>query len=197
MKTLRLSIILLMISAASAFSSSYARQQEKESAASLLKHEDPKEFATFNFGLPAPDNLPILRKIQEEQPSIAEDLLQLASSFIGTPYRRGGKTPKGFDCSGFSGYIFNQFGIKLAASSSAQYTQGEEVDKNEVMPGDLLFFNGRAVGKRIGHVGIAIEQNPVTGEITFIHSANGGGIRIDRTTSPYYARRFVGVRRVL
>lgn len=198
MKTIRrIGTLLLIFAVAAASTMTSAQQRNKEENTARLKHEDPKEFASFNFKLPAPESLPLLDRLADSQPEMAQDLIEYAGTFIGTPYRRGGKTPKGFDCSGFSGYIFSQFGIRLAASSSAQFYQGTEVDKNEVQPGDLLFFNGRAVGKRIGHVGIAIEQNPVTGDITFIHSATGGGIRIDRTSSPYYSRRFVGVRRVL
>jgi len=173
----------------------WGKEPLKKVSPSNLKHEEPEELAKFDFTLPASPCLPLLR--QPEETSIAPDLLELARSYIGLRYRRGGKTPAGFDCSGFTGYIFSQFGYSLSSSSASQFHQGVEVDKNEVMPGDLLFFNGRAIGKRIGHVGIAIGQNPITGEITFIHSAISGGVRIDSTTAPYYARRFVGVRRIL
>lgn len=162
-----------------------------------VKLKEPLELAKFDFRLPLNGELPLLPFVMEEETSVADDLLSLANSYLGLRYRRGGKTPKGFDCSGFTSYIFSQFGYELLSNSAAQFSQGVAIDKNEVKPGDLLFFNGRAIGKRIGHVGIAVEQNPVTGEITFIHSAVGGGIRIDKTTSPYYARRFVGVRRIL
>lgn len=128
---------------------------------------------------------------------MASDLLDYASSFMGLRYRRGGKTPAGFDCSGFTGYVFREFGYELSSSSAAQYSDGRKVDKSEIQPGDLVFFNGRAVNGRIGHVGIAISSDPVTGVVTFIHSANGGGIKIDRTDAPYYASRFVGARRIL
>lgn len=136
------------------------------------------------------DNLPNLK--------LAEDMISFAKTHLGTRYRHGGKTPAGFDCSGFTGYVFNKFGFKLGASSGDQFLQGTPVEKkSDVMPGDLLFFNGRAVGGRIGHVGIAIDYDPETDVITFIHSSNSTGISIDKTSAPYYSRRFRGIRRII
>lgn len=134
----------------------------------------------------------------EDLSLMAEDMISFAKKHIGTRYVRGGKSPKGFDCSGFTGYVFNQFGYSLAPSSSAQYGQGTKIDRSEISKGDLLFFTGRnSRSGRVGHVGIAIDNDPVTGDITFIHAAISGGIRIDRISAPYYASRFIGARRVL
>lgn len=125
------------------------------------------------------------------------DMISYARKFLGTRYIRGGKSPKGFDCSGFTSYVFRQFGYDLSASSSAQYGQGVKVARDEVSAGDLLFFTGRnSRSGRVGHVGIAIDNNPETGEITFIHAAIGGGIRIDKVSAPYYSARYIGARRV-
>jgi len=125
------------------------------------------------------------------------DMIAYAKKFLGTRYVRGGKSPKGFDCSGFTSYVFRQFGYELNASSSAQYGQGAKIEKDEVSTGDLLFFTGRnSRSGRVGHVGIAIDNDPETGEITFIHAAIGGGIRIDRISAPYYSKRYIGARRV-
>lgn len=132
----------------------------------------------------------------DEAARLSADMLQYARQYIGTRYRHGGKTPGGFDCSGFTGHVFRQFGYSLGASSREQFRDGIAVDNDAIQPGDLLFFKGRS-SKSIGHVGIAIENNAETGEITFIHAAIKGGIRIDRTTAPYYARRFVGARRII
>lgn len=128
---------------------------------------------------------------------LACELLDYARSFLGTRYRRGGKTPAGFDCSGFTGYVFRKFGYSLSASSAAQYSDAPLVHRDDIRPGDLLFFNGRSRGSRIGHVGIAIAKDKSTGAVTFIHSSTSGGVRVDRTDSPYYAARFVGASRVL
>lgn len=133
----------------------------------------------------------------DEYAAMADDLIDFAFTFAGTRYRRGGKTPAGFDCSGFTGYIFSQFGYRLNADSRSQFHQGEAVDLEAVEPGDLLFFAGRGAGKTIGHVAIATDVDQQTGVVTFIHSATGGGIRTDNTADPYYARRYVGARRII
>ncbi len=133
----------------------------------------------------------------EDNAGMIADMISYAKKFIGTRYVRGGKSPKGFDCSGFTSYVFKQFGYSLSASSAAQYNQGDKIERDEVMTGDLLFFTGRnSRSGRVGHVGIAIDNNPETGEITFIHAAISGGIRIDRISAPYYAARFIGAKRV-
>lgn len=135
---------------------------------------------------------------ESENVQLAQDILDYANTFIGTRYRRGGKTTKGFDCSGFTTHIFKEFGYSLGSSSRDQFLQGIELEqKSDVLPGDLLFFGGSAGGKRVGHVGIAIDYNPDTDEITFIHSAISGGVRIDTTSAPYYKRRYIGARRVI
>lgn len=126
------------------------------------------------------------------------DMIAYAKKFMGTRYVRGGKSPKGFDCSGFTGYVFRQFGYNLNASSAAQATQGVQIKREEAEPGDLLFFTGRnSRSGRVGHVGIVIDNDAVTGEITFIHASVSSGISIDRVSAPYYAKRFLSVRRVL
>lgn len=129
--------------------------------------------------------------------SMIEDMLGYARKFMGVRYVRGGRSPRGFDCSGFTSYVYGQFGYSLSPSSSQQYTQGKKVSRSEVQPGDLLFFTGRASRSgRVGHVAIAVDADPVSGEITFIHAARSG-IKIDRISAPYYASRFLGARRVI
>lgn len=138
-----------------------------------------------------------LLDLEEAAPEWAADMIAFAKKYIGTRYRRGGKAPGGFDCSGFTSYVFNQFGFNLSPSSSGQYGQGEKISRDEVCAGDLLFFTGRnSRSRNVGHVGIAIDNDPLTGEITFIHAAISGGIRIDKVSAPYYSARFLGARRV-
>ncbi len=130
--------------------------------------------------------------------AMIDDMLNYARKFMGVRYVRGGRSPKGFDCSGFTSYVYSQFGIQLSPSSATQYTQGKKVSREEVQPGDLLFFTGRAARSgRVGHVAIAVDSDPVSGEITFIHAASSSGIKIDKITAPYYAARFLGARRVI
>lgn len=123
-------------------------------------------------------------------------LLDYASQFKGTRYRSGSSSPKGFDCSGFTSFVFKKFGYDLNRSSSSQVNNGTPVAKNELQPGDLVFFNGRAVGKRVGHVGIVTEVKD-NGTFEFIHSSNSRGVVVSSSEEPYYKRRYVGANRVI
>lgn len=135
--------------------------------------------------------------VVDETPEFVADLLDFARTFTGLRYRRGGKTPKGFDCSGFTGYVFRQFGMKLGASSRDQYLQGESVERDCLQPGDLVFFSGRGGGtKRVGHVGIVTSVGDDGKSFNFIHSACSSGITESHSSEPYYSRRYIGARRV-
>ena len=123
------------------------------------------------------------------------EMLDYAFTFKGARYRSGSSSPKGFDCSGFTSYIFRQFGYTLHRSSSGQIANGRRVERDDLRPGDLVFFNGRSVGGRIGHVGIVTEVGDK--DFKFIHSASSVGVTESKSTEPYYQRRYVGACRVL
>lgn len=108
---------------------------------------------------------------------------------VGTPYRDAGTTTRGFDCSGFTSYVFNKFGIDLPHSSAAQNKEGYWIDKSDLRKGDLVFFD--TGGKGISHVGIYL------GNGEFIHSASNEGIVKNKLSESYYAKRYVSARRVL
>lgn len=125
------------------------------------------------------------------------DLLKEARSHLGKRYRSGAKGPSAFDCSGFAGYVFRQFGVTLGASSRDQFGQGEKVERESLRPGDLVFFTGRNSRSRtVGHVGIVVTADNESGNFTFIHASTTGGIKIDGSTG-YYSGRYMGARRVL
>ena len=126
---------------------------------------------------------------------IVSDVIGFAKKHLSIRYRSGGTTPKGFDCSGFTRFCFNQFGVSLPHSSAAQGNLGLKVERESARPGDLIFFKGHsASGSRIGHVGMITEV--VGNQIKFIHSAWSGGIRVDYLHADYYQNRFMGIRRV-
>lgn len=128
---------------------------------------------------------------------LAAEIIDYATNYLGRPYHSGGKGPKAFDCSGFTSYVFRNYDIALSPSSSGQYTQGVKIDTDEIRPGDLLFFGGRAGGKNVGHVALAVDVDD-DGTVTFIHAATNSGIRYDRYPDDgYYSRRYIGARRVL
>jgi cell wall-associated NlpC family hydrolase len=125
-----------------------------------------------------------------------EHIVKYAREFMGLRYRRGGSTQKGFDCSGFTSFIFGHFGIRLPHTSAGQSLYGIDVPKNKLMKGDLLFFKGANLRRKgIGHVGIVISEKDQ--EVLFIHSSTSEGIRIDRLDGYYFRLRYVKAKRVL
>ena len=124
-----------------------------------------------------------------------ENLMDEAFSLIGTRYRSGASGPGGFDCSGFTSYLYKQMGIDLNRSSRGQYTQGEAVASSNLQTGDLVFFTSPRSGKGIGHVGIVVDYDPMNGNFSFIH-ASIKGVKVSQSTEPYYSRRYVGARRI-
>lgn len=124
-----------------------------------------------------------------------ENLMDEAFSLIGTRYRSGASGPGGFDCSGFTSYLYKQMGITLNRSSQGQYTQGEAVANNNLQTGDLVFFTSPRSGRGIGHVGIVVDYDPMNGNFSFIH-ASIKGVKVSQSNEPYYSRRYVGARRI-
>ena len=128
-----------------------------------------------------------------------KDIVDNAMQFIGTPYRSGRMNPKyGFDCSGFTSYIYKMENIILPRSSRAQFQKETEIsDSRDLKKGDLVFFSGSRKSSRIGHVGIVTKVNHETGEFSFIHSSSSQGVTISHSTEAYYSNRYVGACRIL
>lgn len=121
-----------------------------------------------------------------ESSSQGTEIANKALSYLGSPYVYGGTTTAGFDCSGFTQYIYSKFGISIGRSSSSQGGYGTAVSKSELEEGDLLLF-----GSPINHVGIYI------GEGKMVHAANATrGVVIDTINSGYYYTNYVGARRL-
>ncbi len=136
------------------------------------------------------------KAIDHETDILLNDLLSEARAHLGKRYSHGSKGPNRFDCSGFSSYVYKQFGYNLSPSSRVQYTQGEKVDRKELRKGDLVFFKGRSTKGGVGHVGIVVDADE-NGNFTFIHAAVRNGITISNSNEPYYAKRYVGSKRII
>ncbi|MBD5278443.1 MAG: CHAP domain-containing protein [Bacteroides sp.] len=134
--------------------------------------------------------------VSAETEALINDLLSEARSHLGKRYSRGSKGPNAFDCSGFSSYVYRQFGYNLSPSSSDQYNQGEKVDRKELRKGDLVFFKGRSLKGGVGHVGIVVDADE-NGNFKFIHAATSSGITVSSVNEPYYASRYVGSKRII
>ena len=111
-----------------------------------------------------------------------------AKQYIGSRYVYGGSTPSGFDCSGFTSYVYKQFGVALNRTAAGQFGNGVAVSKSQLQSGDLVMFGKSG----INHVGIYI------GGGQMVHAANPSrGVTIDTINSGYYANNYVGARRVM
>ena len=120
-----------------------------------------------------------------------DSLIDSGMELLGVRYRRGGNTPEtGFDCSGFVRHVFSEtLGVLLPRSSLEMARIGMTVGKEELRPGDLVFFN--TLSRTISHVGIYL------GDHKFLHSnSSGGGVRVDDMRLPYWIKHFRGARRV-
>ncbi len=126
----------------------------------------------------------------------SEELVSYASKFLNTPYRSGGTTPKGFDCSGYVQYVYKKFGYSLPRSSNDQMNNGIPVKNNKLKKGDLVFFTGsNKKSKNAGHVGI-VTKTRKNGQFQFIHASNSG-VRIDDSELAYYKIRYLRAKRIL
>lgn len=120
----------------------------------------------------------------------AATIIADAMSHLGIPYRWGGTSAEGFDCSGFVQYLFARSGLAIPRQAKTQIKVGDEIGADALTPGDLVFFSTYSRGA--SHVGIYI------GEGDFIHSSSGEGrVTITPLTKRYYANRYLGARRVL
>lgn len=120
-------------------------------------------------------------------------LVKVAKGFMGAPYKYGGESVRGLDCSAFVKKIYDIFDVQLPRSAREQFTVGNKISKEELAVGDLVFFKTKRYVKYPTHVGIYI------GDGNFIHSSstrNKLGVKVDALSSDFYTRTFVGATRV-
>ena len=126
-----------------------------------------------------------------EASEAAASILDLARAQLGVPYVYGGAGPSGFDCSGLVYYCFTQNGYSMNRTASGQYRQGVDVAKEDLQPGDLVFFASTG-GWYIGHVGIYL------GDGEFIHASSGGRrIMVNKLSESYWVKYYYGARRLI
>jgi peptidoglycan DL-endopeptidase CwlO len=112
------------------------------------------------------------------------NVVSIAMQYLGVPYVWGGASPSGFDCSGFTMYVYAQIGVSLPHYTGAQYAMGVPVSRSQLQPGDLVFFDG------LGHEGLYIGNNQ------FIHAPHTGDVVKISSITGWYASTYVGARRV-
>jgi cell wall-associated NlpC family hydrolase len=142
------------------------------------------------FPLPGPRTAAEAPATRAAEPAVSADaLVGTALELRGVPYRSGGADTHGFDCSGFTQYVFAQHGVALPRAVRDQLHAGRAVDRRALAAGDLLFF--ATGGSGASHVAILV------GDGEFVHAPSETGVvRVERLGSRYWSRRFVGARRV-
>lgn len=138
---------------------------------------------------------PVTPAVRKE---LVDELLDYAKTFLGVPYRLGASGPNLFDCSGFTSYVFREFGYDLPHNSQAQFKGSRPVDGfGDLRKGDLVFFGARGSIRNVGHVGIVVDVDLEHGSFRFIHASTSNGVEIQRSTQPYFMMRYMGAGRIL
>ena len=206
-------IILILFSACSSSNTvRYGKDTKEEPKRNPIRFTsaDDSMIVDLNLDLKDPSNLPTEEpdiEISEilgtgnknenyeipgfEYATIREQMLMEIIKYLGTPYKYGGTTKNGIDCSAFTQKLYKDvFNVDLLRSARLQYTQGKEIsDKDDLQFGDLVFFNTR---KRVkpGHVGVYIGEN------RFAHASSTKGVTISLLDYDYYSRTYMGARRL-
>ena len=133
---------------------------------------------------------PVIVPTAPKHPALRHAITSTALTYQGVPFINGGSTPNGFDCSGFTYYVFRQHGVELPRIAADQYQTGTAVDSSAILAGDLLFFETVAPGA--SHVALAL------GGDEFVHApSERGHVRVERLSSSYWKPRFLGARRIV
>jgi cell wall-associated NlpC family hydrolase len=122
------------------------------------------------------------------------NVVETAKEFLGTPYRYGGTSSNGLDCSGLTCTSYKKADIELPRTSIAQSEEGRKVKKTKAKPGDLIFFKTSRKNV-INHVGIVTENND--GEVKFIHASTSSGVVISSLLESYYEKAFAKIKRII
>jgi cell wall-associated NlpC family hydrolase len=167
--------------------------EARRQAAAIERRQARAQEAQENEAQPDPASAPSPAPEPSPSPSPSPppagpghpEVVPIALRYLGVPYRWGGASPSGFDCSGFTMYVYGKIGISLPHYVSWQYGYGSPVSRSQLAPGDLVFFNG------LGHVGIYI------GGGKFVHAPHTGDVvKISSIWDSWYSSTWVGGRRL-
>lgn len=130
----------------------------------------------------------------EKVSNLRQEVINNALSYLGVPYRYGGTTTSGMDCSGLLYTAHDEADIALPRTSSQMYADARKVNKDEVVPGDLLFFRTDKNSRRVNHVGLITEVRD--GDIFFIHSTTSAGVIVSSLEEEYWQEAFVSAGKI-
>lgn len=167
-----------------------SKEDARDEEMSAAEEETISEGAIARFGPRVARQLEKEARAADVNTKGRHGVIRTALTCRGARYVRGGTSMRGFDCSGLTRYVYSRWGIELPHYSVAQASYGKAVNKRELQPGDLVFFQTR--GRRISHVGIYV------GEKKFVHASTPRrGVIVSSLDQPYYASRFRTARRLL
>src|SRR5688572_7661765 len=169
-----------------------SRPKNDESVVVVAKKETPvKREAVYRDGAEELSLLQVKYAVLLNTPAEAvrnTKMFEFIDEWYGTPYRLGGTTKKGVDCSAFSQFLFaSVYGFSIPRTAREQYNLTTRISRTQLKEGDLIFFNTRG---GVSHVGIYLQNNK------FVHAATSGGVMISDIFDEYWARKFVGVGRL-
>lgn len=198
LKLLVLPLVLAAVINLNGSAQTYKDKHEQLLAAARLGVDKVKVLDYLNGVLESMEyNDPVFGNLCAESIVMIGDLLNEAQSHYGKRYRYASKGPDTFDCSGFTGYVYGQFGYNIGTSSKGQYLEGVAVENGDLRPGDLVFFTSPRSRGAVGHVGIVVTADNSAKTFTFIHASVKKGIRMESSTTPYYVKRYIGARRII
>ena len=142
-------------------------------------------------GYVSADYVTIVDAAEAARASKGQEIADYALQFVGYPYVYGGSSPKGFDCSGFTSYVYRQFGYSINRTASGQLDNGTSVSMSELQPGDLVMFRKSGSSSRASHVGIYIGNGQFV-----LASTSKVGVIVSNMSDAYYTSGFVGGRRI-
>lgn len=126
---------------------------------------------------------------------LRNNIISSAKKHVGTKYRYGGKSPTGFDCSGFTAYVLQENGVDVTGPSYSQENLGKKIRSTEAKPGDLVFFRKTRTGK-VYHVAMVYANDG--GKLTVIHSTSSRGVVVDKLSeSSYWRTKYITLRNVV
>jgi len=187
--TILICILLMLVSTIDTASARGRKKKTRKTPRIETPQYEEKEIDNFDF-LYTDSYTPTISF------ATVEDIMERATSLIGSRYRSGSKGPHAFDCSGFTSYVFGQYDYAIGCSSRDQYVKNQPIEREEMRRGDLVFFSSPRSGRGVGHVGIIVDVDRVNDTFTFIHASTSEGVTINKSTDGYYGRRYIGVRRV-
>jgi len=171
-------LLFLFLMASCSTNKSYTRSKSRSHSRFYAKHHSKKETRAKSYTSAS----------TSKDDDVRVQVVNEAKKFIGKPYKYGGKQPStGFDCSGFTSYVYNQSGVDLSGPSYVQAKKGKKKNKRDLEVGDLIFFGSK---NRVSHVAIIAEVE--NEKVKVIHSTSSRGVVIDDITySDYWQKRYL------